>query len=140
MNLIKKTLLGFLIGIGIYGAVIEVIGLFFSEDRMAYTLGVLLGLFVAVILMLHIAYTLDKALDMPEKQATGYTTKQSLIRLAIMLVAMVIAIYLSKVNFVATILGMLGLKMGSFIASPVLKKIYPDDFITKPDEGTPDSM
>lgn len=131
MNQVKKTIIGFLIGIGIYGIIIEVLGVCIFPKKLAFSLGLLLGICGSIFLIMHITFTLDKALDMGEQQATKYIRKQALLRLFVMLIIMIIALKFEYFYFVATILGLLGLKIGSFIAAPILKKIYPDDFITK---------
>lgn len=51
MDQVKETLTGFGIGIGIYAALVEVVGIFFSEDILFYTLGLLFGVMVAVLLV-----------------------------------------------------------------------------------------
>lgn len=134
MDQVKKTITGFLVGIGIYGFGVELIGLIFSTDKAAYSFGLSFGLLVAVFLMLHITYTLSKALDMGEQGATKYTRKQAFLRLMIMLAAMIIFLKAPNINFIAALIGLLGLKIGSFIAAPLLKKIYPDDFVTKSED------
>lgn len=131
MSQVKETIIGFLIGIGIYAVLIELVGFFFSEDFFSYTLGLLFGVAVAIFLMIHMAKTLDRALDLPQVQATKYTRRKSFLRLAVMLVVMVIALMVEQLNFIAVILGMLGLKMGAFIAPKLLKVLYPEDFVTK---------
>ncbi len=134
MDQVKKTIIGFLIGIGIYGIGIESVGLIFSQDRIAYSLGVVFGLLVAILMIVHMAHTLNRALDMEERQATKYTTRQAFFRLGMMLIAMIIALRVSQIHFIAALLGMLGLKIGAFIAAPILKRMYPEDFVTKPDD------
>ncbi len=131
MSQVKETIIGFLIGIGIYAVLIELVGFFFSEDLFSYTLGLLFGVGVAIFLIIHMAKTLDRALDLPQEQAVKYTRRQSFLRLAVMLAAMVIALMVEQFNFIAVILGMLGLKMGAFIAPKLLKLLYPEDFVTK---------
>ncbi len=133
MSQVKETIIGFLIGIGIYAVLIELVGFFFSEDLFSYTLGLLFGVAVAIFLIVHMAKTLDRALDLPQEQAVKYTRRQSFLRLAVMLAAMVIALLVEQLNFIAVILGMLGLKMGAFIAPKLLKRLYPEDFVTKLD-------
>ncbi len=133
MSQVKETIIGFLIGIGIYAVLIELVGFFFSEDLFSYTLGLLFGVAVAIFLIVHMAKTLDRALDLPQEQAVKYTRRQSFLRLAVMLAAMVIALLVEQFNFIAVILGMLGLKMGAFIAPKLLKHLYPEDFVTKLD-------
>lgn len=131
MNQVKETIVGFLIGIGIYAVLIELVGFFFSENFLSYTLGLLFGVVVAIFLIIHMAKTLDRALDLPQGQAIKYTRRQSFLRLVVMLVAMVIALMVEQLNFIAVILGMLGLKIGAFIAPKLLKILYPEDFVTK---------
>ncbi|MGN0154463.1 MAG: ATP synthase subunit I [Lachnospiraceae bacterium] len=134
MNQVKETLTGFLIGIGIYTVLIEAVGLFFSEDILSYTLGLLFGVIVAIFLIIHMAKTLDKALDLPQQQANKYVKRQSFFRLFIMLIALVIGLLVDRMNFIALILGMLGLKIGALIAPFFLKRLYPESFVTKEEE------
>lgn len=135
MNQVKETITGFLIGIIIYAVMIEAVGIFFSEDIFSYTLGLLFGIVIAVFLMIHMAKTLDKALDLPEAQATKYVRKQSFLRLFVMLLALIISLVIDWFNFIAVVLGMLGLKIGALAAPVFLKKLYPESFVTKhPDD------
>lgn len=134
MSQVKETMTGFLIGIGIYTIFVEVIGIFFSEDIFSYTLGLLFGVIIAVLLILHMAWTLDRALDLPENQAAKYAKRQSFLRLAVMLFAMIIALLVEQFNFITVVLGMLGLKIGALIAPYFLRRLYPDSYVTKQEE------
>lgn len=134
MSQVKKTIAGFLLGLGIYTGIMEIIGLIFFNDRLSYTLGLLFGSVVAVLVMFHIVKTLDKALDLQEQQAVKYTRKQALLRLGMMLAALIMALSLKQLNFIAVVIGMLGLKIGSFITAFLLKIIYPEDFGTKTED------
>lgn len=135
MNQVKETLTGFWIGIGLYAVLVEVVGIFFSEDILAYTLGLFFGVIIAVFLIIHMAKTLDKALDLPQEQATKYVKRRSFLRLFIMLTAMIISLAVDWLNFIALVLGMLGLKIGALIAPFFLKRLYPDSFVTKEPES-----
>lgn len=130
MKQVRQTMTGILIGMGIYAVLVECVGFFFSDNIIQYTCGLLLGIVVAIALLFHMMFTLDKALDLPQAQASRYVKKQSFIRLAIMLLAMIFALAIQYVNFIATILGMLGLKVGSLLAPVILKKRYPEEYIT----------
>lgn len=135
MSQVKETLKGVFIGILIYTVLVEGIGIFFSGDVFAYTLGLLVGAVVACALMLHMTYTLNKALDMTETQAMKYTRRQSFIRLCIMLVALVLGVIFDQLNFISLVLGVLGLKIGALLAPFFLKRMYPEHFVTKEDEN-----
>lgn len=135
MNQVKETLKGVYVGIFIYTLVVEVVGVFFSGNILAYTLGLLVGALFAVLLMIHMAVTLDKGLDMPETQAIKYTRRQSFIRLGVMLVALLLGVIFDQLNFIALVLGLLGLKIGALLAPFFLKRMYPEHFVTKDEES-----
>lgn len=135
MNQVKETLKGVYVGIFIYTLVVEVVGIFFSGNILAYTLGLLVGALFAVLLMIHMAVTLDKGLDMPETQAIKYTRRQSFIRLGIMLLALLLGVIFDQLNFIALVLGLLGLKIGALLAPFFLKRMYPEHFVTKDEES-----
>lgn len=135
MNQVKETLKGVYVGIFIYTLVVEVVGIFFSGNILAYTLGLLVGALFAVFLMIHMAVTLDKGLDMPETQAIKYTRRQSFIRLGVMLLALLLGVIFDQLNFIALVLGLLGLKIGALLAPFFLKRMYPEHFVTKDEES-----
>lgn len=131
MKQVKKTFIGFLIGIGIYAILAEIVGIFLSQDILSFTLGLIFGVIVTILLFIHMADTLDKALDLPKKRAENYIRLQSFLRMAFMLLALVLALFVEKLNFVAVVIGLFGRKTGALLAPFFLKKLYPDDFVTK---------
>ncbi|MBE5942482.1 MAG: hypothetical protein E7264_08100 [Lachnospiraceae bacterium] len=134
MNQVKEIKIGFYIGIGIYALVVELVGIFFSEDILAYTLGLAFGVFIAVFLFGHMAKTLDYALDLQEKDATKYVRFQSFLRLMIMLAALTIGLATEQLHFITVVLGVLGLKIGALFAPFILRRLYPDSYITKEED------
>ena len=133
MSQVKETMTGFYIGIGIYAAIIEVVGIFFSEDILSYTLGLFFGVIIAVLLFGHMAKTLDRALDLQENDATKYVRLRSFLRLFVMMAALTIGLKTKQLSFLTVILGLLGLKIGALFAPFVLRRLYPDRYITKED-------
>lgn len=131
MNQVKETLTGLLIGMGIYSIIVEICGFIFLEDIISYTLGLLLGVAVAVALVAHMTRTLDDALDLPQENATKYMRGKTVTRILIMLAALVGGMMIPHVNFFSVLLGLLSMKAGALMAPFFLKKLYPDDFITK---------
>lgn len=136
MKEVKEVLTAFMIGIAIYAAMIECVGIFFSEDILAYSLGLLIGIFIAIALFCHMAKTLDKALDMYEIQAKKYVKKKCLLRLLMMLIGMMIGLAIEQIYFVSLVLGILGCKVGALFAPFFLKKLYPDRYVTNLNEQT----
>ena len=137
MNQVKETLTGLLIGMGVYSVIVEIIGIIFSEDILSYTLGLLVGVVVAVILIIHMTRTLDDALDLPQDDATRYMRKKTVFRIVLMLAALLGAMLIPHVNFFTVLLGLLGMKVGALMAPFFLKRMYPDDFVTKEDAMGP---
>lgn len=134
MELVKETFVGFLLGLSVYAVVVEIIGIFFSGDILSYTIGLAIGVIAAVLLFLHMAWTLNRAFDYPEAGATKYVRKQSFLRLLMMLIVMLPGMFFSKIRFISLILGLLGLKIGALIAPFFLRRLYPGHFVS--DEET----
>ena len=140
MNQVKETMIGFYISIGIYAVIIEVIGIFFSEDILSYTLGLLFGVIIAVFLFGHMAMTLDHALDLQENDATKYVRLRSFLRLVVMMAALAIGLMTERLLFITVLLGLLGLKIGALFTPFILRRLYPDSYITKEEDLTEDSL
>lgn len=134
MKQVKQTLTGFFIGIGVYAAMVEIVGFFVSEELKSYTMGLVLGTIVSIVLIFHMTITLNKALDLPQEKAISYVRRQSFLRLLFMLAALIVGLVFDRFNFIALVLGLLGLKIGALIAPFFLKRLYPDSFITKEDK------
>ncbi len=134
MNQVKEVKKGFCIGIGIYALLIELVGVFFSDDLLAYTLGLLFGVCIAVFLFGHMAKTLDYALDLQEKEATKYVRFQSFLRLLVMLAVLTIGLLYQRFQFLTVLLGVLGLKIGALMTPFILKRLYPEHYITKEED------
>ena len=62
----KRTLLELLTGIVLSGIVFEVIGLIFVKDRLSHSIGMLLGILIALAMATHMAFSLNSALDWDE--------------------------------------------------------------------------
>lgn len=140
MNQVKETMIGFYISIGIYAVIIEVIGIFFSEDILSYTLGLLFGVIIAVFLFGHMAKTLDHALDLQENDATKYVRLRSFLRLVVMMAALAIGLMTERLLFITVLLGLLGLKIGALFTPFILRRLYPESYITKEEDLTEDSL
>lgn len=133
MNQVKEITTGFYIGIGIYAVLVEGIGIFFSENILSYTLGLLFGVVASIFLFHHMAKTLDYALDLQEGEASKYVKRQSFLRLVVMLAILTIGMVTEQLSFITVLLGLLGLKIGALVTPFILKRLYPDSYITKDD-------
>ena len=128
MNQVKEIMTGFYIGIGIYAILVEITGIFFSENILSYTLGLLFGVLASVFIFHHMAKTLDYALDLQEGDASKYVKRQSFIRLLVMLAVLTIGMITEQFSFLTVLLGLLGLKIGALVTPFILKHLYPFSF------------
>lgn len=122
-----ETFVDLFIGIIIYFIIFEIIGLIFVENRLSYSIGLLLGSGVAAFLAWHMFISLDDALDLAQEDAVKYIRKRSLLRWLVMLAAAFLGIKLKTISFPAVIIGILGLKIAAFCQpltnSHITKKI-----------------
>ena len=114
MNDANHTLKELILGIGFYFVLTEIIGLLMVQDKLAYSLGLLLGCMLATLLAWHMYQSLDKALDMDPTGATKYVRNCSLFRLFLMLIFLFLGRVVPGLDFIAVIIGILGLKISAF--------------------------
>ena len=67
---INESLPDLLIGILIFGLFAEFLPVWFLERKLYYSIGLLIGLFVAALSAWHMAYSIDNAVDYDEGTAT----------------------------------------------------------------------
>lgn len=121
----NETLLDLVIGSLLYGLVFLLIGLIFVENKLSFSLGVILGTGVSVFAACSMYHSLNVCLDMTSRQASVSMTLRSIGRLMVMLVAAWLSIKSSYVSFPGTIVGMFGLKMAAHL------HMYTNVYITK---------
>ena len=119
------TLKILLTGIGVYGLVCQLGGMFFVPDMLKYTLGLWLGVLLALICAWHMWWTLDRNLTLNadnEGSAKAYSIKNSLLRYTFICLVFVLVCVTDFAYPLATFLGVMGLKAGAYL-HPVINKI-----------------
>lgn len=131
MERVRETLTGLAIGTLIYAIPVGIIGLLISGDKLKFTFGFLLGLFVSSLLIIHMTYCLERALERTSDEAKSYMRIRSLFRYAVMFAALASGFLLEEINFIAVLLGLLSIKFAAQLTPYILKRLYPDEYITK---------
>ena len=121
----NETLLDLIVGCVIYSLVFECIGLIFVQDKIAWTLGLVLGTLAATGLAVNMYHSIDYCLSLDPVRARRAMTLRSILRLLVMLGAALAAMRLSFLSFPAVIVGILGLKVSSHL------HMYTHIYITK---------
>lgn len=116
---INETLLSLIVGIIVYGCVCQAVGVWFVTDRLGYSLGLWIGILVAVFCAWHMWWSLDRNLTLhadDEKGANAYSVRNSMIRYVVQIIVLAVICITNFANPVTTFLGLLGLKIGAYIA------------------------
>lgn len=127
IDLIKKnkTLQELLIGILLFGVAIEIIVLIVGSrlggSRLHNSIGLLIGIIVALGCAMHLAYSVEIAVTLEEKAAINFTRAYSVVRYVVMCVVLAVVGYFKIGSPVTLIIGFLGLKAGAYL-NPLIKK------------------
>lgn len=86
-------------------------------------LGVLIGFILSVLSILHTASGLNISVDLDEDRAKAYATRQSLVRIAVfVIVLVVVARFVDPYMALMIAVGVMGIKLGAYL-TPLIKKI-----------------
>lgn len=120
---IDRTLLELLTGIVIYSVLCQLVGLFLPFSRTRFSVGLWLGIMVAVFSAIHMWRSLQKAFLCDEKSAARLLAGGYVVRYLITGAFLVLLFY-TGVGYVLTgFLGVIGLKAGAYL-QPVTHKFY----------------
>ena len=119
----NKTLHEMIAGILFSGAIIIALFFAFSENAISLTIGLAAGILGAIVMVTHMAYTIEDAVLLNENDAASYIRKMTYVRYGIACVV-VIAIGLSGIGSpVTAVFGLLLLKMGAYL-QPLCHRIF----------------
>lgn len=111
---INETLKELLIGIVVYGILIEAVGIWFVKEKMYFTYGLWIGVFLAVVAALHMWKSLNVGVDLGDK-ASKYIIAQNLVRYGVIVIAFGVLCILDFGNPIAAFAGIMGLKAGAYL-------------------------
>lgn len=128
----KRTLLELLAGIILAGMVFELVGLVFVKDKMGHSVGMLFGVIIALAMAVHMAYSLNNALDWDEIYAKRSIMKSAGLRYAAVAIAMGLLAYTGIGNVVSCFAGVMSLKASAYL-QPTLHR-FCNKYILKIEE------
>lgn len=100
----------------------ELVGVFLTADKLGYTVGLALGVILAMASTYHMWWVLDTALDFDEESASKMIGTKYLIRY-LAVIALILLLYFTKLgNPFAGFLGYMSMKAGAYI-QPILEKL-----------------
>ena len=118
---IDPTLFDLCLGILLYGIVFQAVLLFFSR-KAAYSLGLWIGVVLAIAGAIHMWWSLDRGMDQAAKQAVRTIGTNNLIRYLVLVVVMFVLIYTDFANPIFMFCGYMGMKISAYL-NPWMSKI-----------------
>lgn len=99
----------------IYGALVQLIGMWFVKDKAGFTIGLWVGIGLAFFMIWHMHYGLSKALDLDPDGAQKKSLKMYSLRLLVICAVLLLMLYLKIGNIIMTFIGMFGLKPAAYL-------------------------
>lgn len=121
---INDALPGLVVGIILYGIVIQLTGVWFVEDKLRYSTGLWAGIIMGVGLAIHLAIVIRDTVEMggDTKHANGRVIAKSLMRYGTVVILFFILGYFQLGNLITAFLGVMGLKVSAYL-QPVGMKL-----------------
>lgn len=111
---INRALTELWIGIIFAGLVFQVVGMWFSQDKRLYTIALWIGVILALVTVVHMYRTLDRALDLGAG-AQKAVTVANMVRYACIVVVFAIVMLSKVLNPLITFLGLMSLKVAAYL-------------------------
>ncbi len=118
---IDPTLFELCLGILAYGAVFEIVLLLFSRE-ITYSLGFLIGVALALAGAVHMWWSLNRGLDLPEKEAVKSLSIQNIIRYLVLAAVLAVLIGTGVANPIFAFAGYMGMKVSAYL-NPLIHKL-----------------
>jgi len=113
---INDALPGLVLGIVIYGIVIELVGVWFVEDKLRYSTGLLIGVSVAIGLAINIAQVIRDAVEIYGADgARNRLIVKSVLRYLVVVVIFFVMMKFNLGNLATAFIGVLGLKVSAYL-------------------------
>lgn len=117
---IDPTLFDLCLGIFLYGIVFQIVLLFFSREA-SYSLGLWIGVALAIAGSVHMWWSIDRGMEQASKQAAKTIGTNNLIRYFVLVVVMFVLIYTDFANPIFMFCGYMGMKISAYL-NPWLHK------------------
>ncbi len=113
---INAVLPELIMGILVYGVVLQFAGVWFVQDKIRYSSGVWLGIAIAAGMAVHMAVALRDAGDLAaEEPAKRKVILASTLRYGIVVLLCFLIVYFDLGNIITLFLGVMGLKAGAYM-------------------------
>lgn len=119
---LNKVLPELILGIILYGIVLQVTGVWFVSDKVRYSSGLWIGIALACGMAIHMAVVIQDAVSIDSGQ--GKLIAQNMIRYIVVVAVFFCMMYFRLGNLVTAFLGVMGLKAAAYAQPFIHKMIY----------------
>lgn len=113
---LNEALPGLVLGIMIYGILLQFTGMWLVEDRLRYTTGLWIGIGCALFMVIHMAISIEDAVSIgTEDGAKRKTIASAMIRYFVVLIVLVVMCYFNLGMILPAFFGVLGLKVSAYM-------------------------
>lgn len=120
---LNQALPGLLVGILIYGVLLQVTGVWLTDDKIRYSAGLWIGIGCAVFMAIHMAVSIEDAVSIgTEDGAKRKTIASAMIRYFVVLLVFVATFYFNLGMVLPAFFGVLGLKISAY-AQPLFYRL-----------------
>ncbi len=111
---INRALVELWTGIIFVGLLCQFVGMWFAEDKRLYTIALWIGVVLALVTVVHMYRTLDKALDLGAG-AQKVVLTANMVRYGCIVLVFVIVLWTGVLNPLITFLGLMSLKVAAYL-------------------------
>lgn len=121
---INNALPGLVLGILVYGCVVELLGVWFVTDRLHYTTGLTIGIALACGMAINIAIVLEDSVQIyGESHAKAKIIAKSVLRYVVVAIVFFLMMKWNLGNLITAFIGVLGLKVSAYLQPFIHKAI-----------------
>ncbi len=129
MNALKRLndgLPSLVVTILIYGLLIVLIGIWFVDDKIRYLTGTVFGISLAIYMAVSIASVVRTVVESENEVSVGRLRGKAVFRYLIVFAVLCIMLYFNLGSLIPAFLGVLGLKICSYLQPPIHKYLLHD--------------
>lgn len=113
---LNKALPGLVLGIIIYGILLQFTGMWLVEDKIRYSTGLWIGIGCALFMAIHMAMSIEDAVSIgTENGAKKKTIASAMFRYVIVLLVFAVMCYFNLGMILPAFFGVLGLKISAYV-------------------------
>ena len=115
MRNINRTVWELLLGILLTGVILEILGVMIAGDKLYYSIGLLIGVILAVFMTFSISSSVQQAVDRGEGGAKVTVISSYVIRTVVVLLVIILTGVMKLGSLVGLLLGVMTLKVAAYI-------------------------